>query len=328
MASQNRTHASDRGKAILDIPTVPTIGTATKYFDGATVAFTPSTKGGAATSYTVLSNPGSITATGTTSPITISGLTLNTAYTFTIRANNAQGSSEYSSASNSITPTDPAPVEYLIIAGGGNGSISGTNNGQGGGGGSGGQVLTNSAYGAPRATALSITVGGGNSSSSFNSITAAPGYYSTPSNNIAGAGAGGAADGRTPGPGIASSITGTLTRYAGGGGAGSPSVGSGAARGGVDGGGTGGQWGGSINGFAGTPNTGGGGGGGGFEDIGDGQYIRGQGGAGGSGVVVIAYPSYVGAATISGGLTYDQPTRTGYRVYRFTAGTGTITIPS
>jgi hypothetical protein len=24
-------------------------------------------------------------------------------------------------------------------------------------------------------------------------------------------------------------------------------------------------------------------------------------------------------------LTYDQPTRTGYRVYRFTAGTGTIT---
>jgi hypothetical protein len=24
------------------------------------------------------------------------------------------------------------------------------------------------------------------------------------------------------------------------------------------------------------------------------------------------------------GLTYDQPTRSGYRVYRFTAGTGTI----
>jgi hypothetical protein len=26
------------------------------------------------------------------------------------------------------------------------------------------------------------------------------------------------------------------------------------------------------------------------------------------------------------GLTYDTPTRTGYRVYRFTAGTGTITL--
>jgi hypothetical protein len=30
--------------------------------------------------------------------------------------------------------------------------------------------------------------------------------------------------------------------------------------------------------------------------------------------------------TIGSGLTYDQPSRTGYRVYRFTAGTGTITF--
>jgi hypothetical protein len=29
-------------------------------------------------------------------------------------------------------------------------------------------------------------------------------------------------------------------------------------------------------------------------------------------------------ASISGGLSYDQPSRTGYRVYRFTGGTGTI----
>jgi hypothetical protein len=25
-------------------------------------------------------------------------------------------------------------------------------------------------------------------------------------------------------------------------------------------------------------------------------------------------------------LTYNQPTRSGYRVYRFTAGTGTVTV--
>jgi hypothetical protein len=25
-------------------------------------------------------------------------------------------------------------------------------------------------------------------------------------------------------------------------------------------------------------------------------------------------------------LTYDQPTRAGYRVYRFTGGTGTVTV--
>jgi hypothetical protein len=50
------------------------------------------------------------------------------------------------------------------------------------------------------------------------------------------------------------------------------------------------------------------------------------GGNGGSGVVIIAYPNtYPAPASISGGLTYDQPTRSGYRVYRFTAGTGTIT---
>jgi hypothetical protein len=41
--------------------------------------------------------------------------------------------------------------------------------------------------------------------------------------------------------------------------------------------------------------------------------------------VIIAYPdTFAVPASISGGLTYDQPTRSGYRVYRFTAGTGTI----
>jgi hypothetical protein len=327
MASHNRTHASDRGKAVLDIPTVPTIGTATKYFDGATVAFTPSTKGGAATSYTVLSNPGSITATGATSPITISGLTLNTAYTFSIRANNAQGSSEYSSASNSITPTDPAPIEYLIVGGGGNGSNAGYY--YGGGGGSGGRVRTDTAYAAPRGSALSITVGGGGSSSSFNSIVSESGYYGSNSNNAGGVGASTtAATSRAGTAGVSNSITGTATMYAGGGGAGAvnwPGTQPGA---GVDGGGSGGYYGVNRAGVAGTANTGGGGGGGGIEDQGDGQYATGGGGAGGSGVVVIAYPSSVGAATIGSGLTYNEPTRTGYRVYRFTAGSGTITIPS
>jgi hypothetical protein len=43
--------------------------------------------------------------------------------------------------------------------------------------------------------------------------------------------------------------------------------------------------------------------------------------------VIIAYPSTFPAITsISGGLTYSVSTtsRTGYRVYTFTAGTGTI----
>lgn len=47
--------------------------------------------------------------------------------------------------------------------------------------------------------------------------------------------------------------------------------------------------------------------------------------SGGSGVVIIAYPDTLPALTVGSGLTYDQPSRSGYRVYRFTAGTGTIT---
>jgi hypothetical protein len=49
---------------------------------------------------------------------------------------------------------------------------------------------------------------------------------------------------------------------------------------------------------------------------------------GGSGIVIIAYPSDKDAAAVSSGLTYSVSTssRSGYRVYSFTAGTGTITF--
>jgi len=67
----------------------------------------------------------------------------------------------------------------------------------------------------------------------------------------------------------------------------------------------------------GQPNTGGGGGG---------NHTTSTPYGGGSGVVVIAYPNTFGAATIPGTLTYNEPTRAGYRVYRFTAGTGNITV--
>jgi hypothetical protein len=90
-----------KGK-VVDIPTVPTVGTATAGPVSATVAFTAATVGGPVTTFTALSNPGSVTGTGT-SPITVSGLTAGTAYTFTVRGDNATGSSGYSSASNSIT---------------------------------------------------------------------------------------------------------------------------------------------------------------------------------------------------------------------------------
>lgn len=93
-------------------PFVPTIGTATGGNAQASVTFTPNPLGPAATSYTVLSTPGSITATGSSSPIVITGLTNGTSYTFQVRANNAFGSSAYSSSSNSVTP---APVNIPLL---------------------------------------------------------------------------------------------------------------------------------------------------------------------------------------------------------------------
>jgi hypothetical protein len=50
---------------------------------------------------------------------------------------------------------------------------------------------------------------------------------------------------------------------------------------------------------------------------------------GGSGVVIIAYStSFSPLASIGAGLTYtvDTTTRSGFRVYTFTAGTGTVTF--
>ncbi|WP_314588066.1 fibronectin type III domain-containing protein [Paenibacillus terrigena] len=67
----------------------------------------PSNDGGSdITSYSVTSSPGDITVTGTGSPISVTGLTYGTAYTFTVVATNSAGSSAASAASNAVTPTE------------------------------------------------------------------------------------------------------------------------------------------------------------------------------------------------------------------------------
>jgi hypothetical protein len=89
------------------VPGAPTIGTATAGNAQASVAFTaPTVTGGPSiTSYTATSSPGGITGSAASSPITVSGLTNGTAYTFTVTATNSIGTGAASSASNSVTPS-------------------------------------------------------------------------------------------------------------------------------------------------------------------------------------------------------------------------------
>ena len=92
-------------------PAAPLIGTATdvgtsRAFNNgaATVTFTAQGPN-AATSFTVISSPGAFTATGSSSPLTVEGLQSDTAYTFTVTATNAAGTSPASAASASVTAT-------------------------------------------------------------------------------------------------------------------------------------------------------------------------------------------------------------------------------
>ena len=91
------------------VPGAPTGVSATAGNALATVTFTvPVGNGGSPiTGYTVTSSPGGFTKSGPASPITVTGLTNGTAYTFTVTATNVKGTSLPSSASNSVTPFVP-----------------------------------------------------------------------------------------------------------------------------------------------------------------------------------------------------------------------------
>ena len=274
------------------VPGAPTIGTATLSGNDVSVAFTASTNNGTTvTSYIATSNPGNITATGSSSPIVVSGLAGSTSYNFTVQAVNIVGTGAASASSNSVTTPNFLSVPYLLVGGGGGGGGL-----IGGGGGAGGyktgtaSLDTNTSYsvtvgsGGAGGTVAAFS-GGAGTSSIFNSITANGGGYGSYSaaagNGSSGGGAGGYYGTGAGGTGIAGQ------GYAGGSNSGGVNVpgGGGGGAGGVGGNGTttgsnsGGSGGiGVSSSITGTSTFYGGGGGGG-----GGSYTVATAGAGGNG---------------------------------------------
>ena len=150
-------------------PNAPTVGTATNAGSGraynngsATITFTASATGAAATSFTATSSPGSYTVTGASSPLTITGLQSATAYTFVVKATNSVGDSSNSSASNSITATTVPQAPTIGSATAGNASSTVTYT-AGATGGSAITTFTATSSGAQTGTGGSpITVSGSN----------------------------------------------------------------------------------------------------------------------------------------------------------------------
>jgi len=245
------------------------------------------------------------------------------------------------------------PVQYLVVGGGGGGGQVSTGSSYSGGGGAGGlltgtvninvgaaQTITLGQGGASGGPFTGNNPGSNGGNSVFGSFTSfggggggsgTNGYtYSSSSNGLSGGsggggptgggagtagqgyagdssgmyaggasgggGAGGVGTDTSGGPGVSSNITGTTLTY----GVGGPIV--------------------DVNATNNIANSGNGGGGG--------YYQSRAPQAGSSGVVVVSYSnSYAALSNISAGLTYTYNANlNGNRVYKFTAGTGTVTF--
>jgi hypothetical protein len=104
------------GPATVPAPAAPTGVSATPGLGQATVSFTPPP--GPVGSYTAIALPGGVTATGTGSPIVVSGLANGTSYTFRVVAANNGGTGPASTPSDATVPGIPTVPTNVTAASG------------------------------------------------------------------------------------------------------------------------------------------------------------------------------------------------------------------
>ena len=243
-----------------------------------------------------------------------SSLTLTTSaqYTVSVGAGGIGGNSENSYADSGVASSlsGTGITTVTSTGGGGGGNVCyGGNVGASGGGAS--SCSASNAGGIRVTNPIQGFAGGANQTSGVYPAGGGGGAFSAGLNNANG------------GTAMASSITGTSTYYAGGGGGGTRTP-NGATSGGTGGGGGAGNGTNTnLTGGNATANTGSGGGGGGLSS----GSIFGAGGNGGSGIVILRYPTADVASYTATGLTPTQTTNGTDTILSFTTvGTGTITF--
>jgi len=186
---------------ITSLPEVRTIGTATASTseNQVTVTWTNGNNGGKVLSAititpflngtTAETSRTAATTSSTSYTFTLGQLTAGAAYTFKVKATNANGTCADSTATNSATMPNLFAVDYLVVAGGG--GAAATHGGGGGGGGlrstvtaTGGGGTLETALNVAGSTNYTVTVGAGGtnaatngSNSVFSSITSTGGGY-------------------------------------------------------------------------------------------------------------------------------------------------------